>query len=67
MAKRLTKATVKALKAGNRPLIVWDNGAIAGVGFGVKVLLTGRKVFVSQYRLEGAGREGKTRRFTALF
>ena len=62
--KRLTKATVEALKPGNRPFVVWDNGAGAVAGFGVKVLLTGRKVFVFQYRLKGAGRAGKARRFT---
>ena len=37
--KRLMKATVEALRLGNRPFVVWDHGAGAVAGLGVKVLL----------------------------
>jgi integrase len=50
---KLTKRTVDALKprGDGRPLFAWDREQR---GFGVRVLPTGRKVFVLQYRPTGA-------------
>jgi len=62
--KRLTKATVEALKPGVARLIVWDQGPGAIRGFGVRVLPTGRKVAIFKYRVRGAGRRGIARWFT---
>ncbi len=62
--KRLTKASTEALKPDNREYFVWDEGPGAVPGFGIKVLPSGRRVAVFQYRLRGAGRTGWARRFT---
>ena len=62
--KRLTKATTTALKPQGKEYFVWDEGAGAVPGFGIKVLPSGRQVAVLQYRVKGAGRKGTARRFT---
>ena len=65
--KRLTKATVEALlpdKEKQQPYFVWDSGKGCIRGFGIRVLPSGRKVAVLQYRLKGAGRKGTARRYT---
>lgn len=62
--KRLTKSAVEGLKPGGGPYFVWDSGKGCVPGFGVKVLPSGAKVAVFQYRLKGAGRRASARRFT---
>ena len=62
--KRLTKATVEALKPAKGVYFVWDTGTGSTRGFGIRVLPTGRKVAILKYRLRGAGRKGTARWFT---
>ena len=54
---RLTKRTVDAAKAAGKEYFVWD-GEIPG--FGLRVLASGRKSYVVQYKIGGRG--GETRR-----
>jgi hypothetical protein len=56
MAK-LTKRTVDALSATGREFFVWDDEI---PGFGLRVLPSGRKSYVVQYKVGGRG--GETRR-----
>ncbi len=61
MKRKLTKRTIDALKGAERPVFVWDTEV---TGFGVKVLVSGAKSFVFQYRVPGAGRADNARRIT---
>ena len=62
--KRLTKATVEALRPAKARYFVWDTGTGSIRGFGIRVLPTGRKVAILKYRLRGAGRKGTARWLT---
>ena len=55
---RLTKRTVDAAKVtGGREYFIWDDEL---PGFGLRVLASGRKTYVVQYKVGGRG--GETRR-----
>src|SRR6516162_9035787 len=54
---KLTKRTVDALSSEGREYFVWDDEI---PGFGVRVLPSGRKSYVVQYKVGGRG--GETRR-----
>jgi len=54
---KLTKRTVEALDVTRREYFVWDDEI---PGFGVRVLPSGRKSYVVQYKVGGRG--GATRR-----
>ena len=43
MRKRITKRALDALRAGTRPVFLWDTDV---TGFGCKATRTGRKVFI---------------------
>src|SRR5687768_3940803 len=62
--QRLTKTSVAALEPKEETYFVWDTGKGCIRGFGLRVLPSGRRVAVLQYRLKGAGRKGMARRFT---
>lgn len=55
---RIGKRVVDNLPAGEKPYFVWDSDL---KGFGVKVLPSGRKTYVADYRTPGSR---KTHRFT---
>lgn len=60
MAKgRINKSSVDALQPGGAEVVLWDDKI---AGFGVKVMPTGTKTYLFQYRL--GGRAGRTRRVT---
>ena len=54
---RLTKRTVDAAKVTGREYFIWDDEM---PGFGLRVLASGRKTYVVQYKVGGRG--GETRR-----
>lgn len=56
---RITKRIVDAQKPKDKTHYIWDKEQS---GFGVKILSSGRKTYLVQYRL--GGRSGKTRRVT---
>jgi integrase len=56
---RITAETVNALGPGTRDYFLWDDKL---AGFGIKVTPAGRKIYVLQYRMGGAGH--KTKRYT---
>lgn len=60
VSQRLTESRCKAAAPGQAPLFIWD-GELKG--FGLRVLPSGAKSFIVQYRV-GYGRGGKTRRMT---
>jgi integrase len=60
MSQKLTKTFVDNAKPEARDRFLWD-GELAG--FGLKVCVGGRKVYVCQYR-HGTGRRAPTRRLT---
>jgi integrase len=60
-AVRLTKRTVDALTARNRPFIVFDADV---KGFGLRVMPTGSKTFIVEYRPGAGGRGVAKRRLT---
>ncbi|WP_375210478.1 tyrosine-type recombinase/integrase [Hyphomonas jannaschiana] len=60
MSKRISLATVKAAKPGDKDYFLWD-GELKG--FGLKVCKGGRKVYVCKYRA-GFGRSAPSRRMT---
>lgn len=57
MATKITKCVVDSTEPGEKPIFVWD---IEVKGFGLRVLRSGVKSYVFQYRTP----EGKTRRAT---
>src|SRR5215470_2826106 len=59
MTQKLTKATVARMKPGAKERVAFDDEL---PGFAVKVLPSGRRVFIFQYRHGGRG--GKLRRIT---
>ena len=59
MSQRLSKRVVDATEAGPKDIYVWDSVL---KGFGLKVMPSGRKTYLVQYRL--GGRKGRTRRVT---
>ena len=59
MSQRLSKRVVDATEAGSKDIYVWDSVL---KGFGLKVMPSGRKTYLVQYRL--GGRKGRTRRVT---
>ncbi len=60
MAKgRINKSSVDDLQPGSGEVLLWDDKI---AGFGVKVMPTGTKTYLFQYRL--GGRAGRTRRVT---
>ncbi len=61
MKKRLTKRTVDTTRPTGRRTFLWDTEV---TGFGLKVTAKGRKVYVFQYRIPGAGRGTTARRLT---
>lgn len=56
---KITKKTVDSTQQSPRDFYLWDSELS---GFGLKVTPTGRKVYLTQYRLGGRG--GRTRRVT---
>ncbi len=56
---KLTKRIVNAQKPTDKPFFIWDNDL---AGFGVKILPSGRKTYLVQYRM--GGRSKRTRRVT---
>jgi len=56
---RITKRTVDSTKPSDKTSYLWDSDLS---GFGLKILPSGRKTYIVQYRMGGRG--GKTRRFT---
>ncbi|MGH6697612.1 tyrosine-type recombinase/integrase [Sphingopyxis sp.] len=56
---KITKRAVDALRAGSRNDFLWDTEV---KGFGVKITPAGKRVYILQYRLGGAGT--KTQRYT---
>lgn len=56
---RITKRAVDAMRAGSRNDFLWDSET---KGFGVKITPAGKRVYILQYRLGGAGT--KTQRYT---
>ena len=63
MRQRLTKAVVDAAKPGKERVFIWDSGDGSVKGFGLKVMPSGHKCFVYQYRMAG-GRRAVTQRYT---
>jgi integrase len=61
MAQKLTKRTVDALAPTNRAYIVYDEDL---AGFGCRVMPTGTKSWVVEYRPHGGGRGGAKKRIT---
>lgn len=58
-SKKIKKDLVNAAVAEDRVYFIWDTEV---KGFGLKVMKTGKKVYVLQYR--NGGRESSTKRFT---
>ena len=58
MKDKLSKTILKNATASEKAYVIWDADL---KGFGLKVTPTGRKVFIYQYRVNGAK---KTDRFT---
>lgn len=56
---KITKRAVDAMRAGPRNDFLWDNET---KGFGVKITPAGKRVYILQYRLGGAGTP--TQRYT---
>jgi len=56
---KITKRAVDAMRAGSRNDFLWDTEV---KGFGVKITPAGKRVYILQYRLGGAGT--KTKRYT---
>lgn len=56
---KITKRAVDAMRAGSRNDFLWDTEV---KGFGVKITPAGKRVYILQYRLGGAGT--KTQRYT---
>lgn len=56
---KITKRAVDAMRAGARNDFLWDTET---KGFGVKITPAGKRVYILQYRLGGAGT--KTQRYT---
>jgi len=56
---KIQKRTVDAAQVGDKEYCLWDTSL---KGFGLKVMPSGRKVYLVQYRIGGRG--GKTRRVT---
>ena len=56
---KLTKRIVDAQKPKDKPYFVWDSDL---AGFGVKILPSGKKTYLVQYRM--GGRSRRTRRMT---
>jgi len=54
---RLNKRTVDAAKVTGKEYFIWDDEL---PGFGLRVLASGRKTYVVQYKIGGRG--GETRR-----
>jgi integrase len=59
--QRIGKRLLDALQPEENSLFIWDEEVS---GFGVKVTPTGRKIFIAQYRVAGAGRRSTTKRLT---
>lgn len=59
LGMRITKRAVDSQKPTNKTYYIWDDQQS---GFGVKILSSGRKTYLVQYRIGGRG--GKTRRVT---
>ena len=58
---KLTKTMIETLVAGDgKPIILWDTMS----GFGIKVLPSGKKMFVIKYRANGGGRTAQQRWLT---
>jgi hypothetical protein len=56
---KITKRTVADARKDTKPTYIWDTELH---GFGLKILPSGRKVFLFQY--QPGGRKGRTRRVT---
>ncbi|MBO6538002.1 MAG: tyrosine-type recombinase/integrase [Rhizobiaceae bacterium] len=50
----LAKAKIDVLEASVKPYVVWDRGRVPGLG--LKVLTTGKKVFILDARIDGRSR-----------
>jgi integrase len=59
MKTKLTKRTVEQTQRGPKDIFLWDTVLI---GFGCKVTVAGKRSFVLQYRMPGAGRAGMAKR-----
>ncbi len=58
---RLTKRTVDGIAPGNRPSIIYDTEL---KGFGVRVMPSGSKAWIVEFRPNGGGRKVATKRMT---
>jgi integrase len=63
MLQKLTKTAVEAAKPGKRRTFIWDSGDGSTKGFGLKIMPSGHKAFIYQYRMAG-GRRAVTQRYT---
>ncbi len=61
MQKKITKRSVDAAVPTSRRLFLWDTEV---TGFGLKVMPSGKKIYVFQYRIPGQGRRTPPRRIT---
>ncbi len=61
MRKRITKRAVDALRAGTRPVFLWDTDV---TGFGCKATRTGQKGFIFQYHTRGQDPKTAPKRVT---
>jgi hypothetical protein len=61
MRKRITKRSVDALRAGARPVFLWDTDV---TGFGCKATPASKKVFIFQYRRRGQDSKTAPKRIT---
>lgn len=63
MRQKLTKTAVEAVKPGKKRAFIWDSGDGSTKGFGLKVMPSGYKALIYQYRMVG-GRRAVTQRYT---
>ncbi len=61
LRKRISKESVDAAKPSSRRVFLWDTKL---TGFGLKVMPSGKKIYIFQYRPRGLGRKGAPKRLT---
>jgi integrase len=62
MRQKLTKSAVEGTAKGSKRVFLWDAGDGSTKGFGLKVMPSGKKIFIFQYRMGGRGTP--TQRYT---